>query len=730
MVLSSDCRVCRMLSEKLKKTCRDRGQKNTRWEQASSVRRVCRVSPAPAAVGAFAASAAVQNEALASNASCVNMKPHCHNCRCPEIGQNASNELCKTSAKAGTANFKRPPCTWAASDSTIIEAANRAARFRQLNWGTLVENDAEWPTQKFNLGEKVMAHVFHGNADPLLRQTMDVEATIVGCFIDGITTAQPRTTMYYIRADNGRHYYVSVSDTHKIVVPMPIAFRDGAASDNEGNNGDASPAASPASKNKDPKDSDEFDDSPPSKKKKRFLKNQTQSAAKKQRPGKGAKGAKDKANDKGAKEKPKGAKGKSNTQNPPLLLDAAAPQPSSQRFEVFDVSDGTPRRSPSHSPTPRQRSPSHSPPQRQRSPPRQKNRSQSPAAVESPSAGGRARSESPKAGKHTYWVHTTRIATLRLIGNFNPWSAKDSGATWQKIATQIHHDTKHVRERHPRTKKLMNCQVVATNGQALMMWYIRQAEKMDKTYSEKREKTTSGQTGMRKKAIEAFAAENNENAADIEKEWDVLRHLKELKDEAELARKHEKSRSAALKSLKDDEMPAEIRKVACDSKEVCIQGIRLLQKKKRQWETEVALAQKLGRAPVVSASYNDDMKLLDDLQKQRKTYSDGDDDDEEEVQAGATSSDARAGKNDRGLKSSFGMLTQAVQQVSAMLQHDEFHAQTASKTLTTEQLKTNLAQLDSDIQNGLMLEHGERALVRELCLKRYAQGLGNSNHQH
>ena len=73
------------------------------------------------------------------------------------------------------------------------------------------------------------------------------------------------------------------------------------------------------------------------------------------------------------------------------------------------------------------------------------------------------------------------------------------------------------------------------------------------------------------------------------------------------------------------------------------------------------------------------------------------------------------------------MLTAAVQQVSAMLQQDDSQAQAASKTLTTSQLKSNLQQLDDDIDGGLKLEAGERALVREWQLKKYAQGLGNSS---
>lgn len=244
---------------------------------------------------------------------------------------------------------------------------------------------------------------------------------------------------------------------------------------------------------------------------------------------------------------------------------------------------------------------------------------------------------------------------------------------------------------HPRTKKLINCQVMATNGQALMMWYIRQVGKMDDAYNEKKEKSTSGQTGMRRKAIEQMATANNDTVEDIEKEWDVMMHLKSLKDEAEMAKKMAKARADGLKSLKDDEMPKEILKLACDSKEVCLQGIRLLHKKKKLWEQELELAKKLGRAPVASEQQKQNMQLLVDLQKQLKSYSDYEED-EDEVQA--TSSDARGRGSERGLKGSFSMLTAAVQQVSAMLQPDDSQAQAASKTLTTSQLKSNLQQLD------------------------------------
>jgi hypothetical protein len=314
---------------------------------------------------------------------------------------------------------------------------------------------------------------------------------------------------------------------------------------------------------------------------------------------------------------------------------------------------------------------------------------------------------------------------LRLIGVLNPWAAKDSGATWQKIATQIHDDTKHVTVLHPRTKKVVSCQVMATNGQALMMWYIRQVEKMDKAYKESRDKGTSGQTNMREKAIQVTAAATNDNPADIQKEWDQIRKLKDLKDSAEAAKRFAKDATFALKRLKDDEMPKEIMKVACDSKEVCIQGIKLLHKKKKQWEHDAQLAIKLGRAPVATEQHKQDMELLAELQRQRKTFSDCDDDEEEEAEA-TTASDGKGRKNERGLKGSFGMLTEAVQQVTTMLQHDDSKAQATSRTLTASQLKSSLAQLDADVgEGGLKLEQGERGLVRELLLKRYAHGLGN-----
>jgi hypothetical protein len=172
------------------------------------------------ASAAAAAAAAVSNEALAKNTSCVDM-PHCHNCRCPEIGQNASNELCKLSAKVGSTHYKRPPCVWVESDSTVTETANKAARFRQTNWGKFVDNDAEWPAQKFNFGEEVKARVLSTDSSMI-----DVQATIVGCFLTGHDTVSPRTSMYYIRAADGKYYYVSVNDTAKIEVLVPMAFKN------------------------------------------------------------------------------------------------------------------------------------------------------------------------------------------------------------------------------------------------------------------------------------------------------------------------------------------------------------------------------------------------------------------------------------------------------------------------------------------------------------------------
>jgi hypothetical protein len=642
--------------------------------------------------------------------------PHCHNCRCPEIGQNANNELCKLSAKVGSSHYKRPPCVWVASDSTVTESANRAARFRQTNWGKFVGDGAEWPEQKFNFGEEVKARVLSSDTSMI-----DVQATIVGCFLQDSDTVSPRTSMYHIRAFDGKHYYVSVAETKKIEVPVPIAF---------GNLDDFS----------------EFEPSPPKKKRNA---SQVSRAPKKQRndtPGSGAKNkgaAKDKST---TKKKNKGAaKHKSNLapHQPPLLSnvvhisddDGAAPTASkdrsassaSSRNDRDSASPPATRKGRSESPSSRSRSSAASPAM---SPPSFKDRSASPPPTRkdrsaSPPATRKGRSASPpKAGKHTYWVHRTRIATLRLIGNHNPWSAADAGRTWQKIATQIHEDTKDVTEMHPRTKKLMNCQVMATNGQALMMWYIRQVGKMDEAYNEKKEKSTSGQTGMRRKAIEQMAAASNDTVEEIEKEWDVMRHLKGLKDEAEMAKKMAKARTDGLKSLKDDEMPKDILRLACESKQVCLQGIRLLHKKKKLWEQELEMAKRLGRAPVASEQHKQDMQLLADLQKQLKSYSDYEEDEDE---VPATSSDGRGRGSERGLKGSFSMLTAAVQQVSAMLQQEDSVTLSASKTLTTSQLKSNLQQLDDDIAAGLILEAGERALVREWQLKKYAQGLGDGS---
>jgi hypothetical protein len=313
---------------------------------------------------------------------------------------------------------------------------------------------------------------------------------------------------------------------------------------------------------------------------------------------------------------------------------------------------------------------------------------------------------------------------LRLIGNVNPWTAKDAGLAWQKVAAQIHEETKDVREKNSRGK-VMNCQVIA-NGPALNVWYTRQAEKMNGAYSNSKEKATSGQTGMRKKAIEAAAKKDGEKPENVEKEWDVLRHLQDLRDEAGLARKTEKSRSAALKSMKDDKMPKEILKLACDSKPVCLEAIKLCHKRKREWEREVATLKTADRHPVASEAHKENMQLLKQLQQQIKEYSDYDEGEDEDYVQEATSSDAKGGgKKDRGLKTSFGMLTAAVQEVTAAMQADDNVAQAAFQTLTTEQLKANLLQLDADIHDGLPLEPGERALVREWQLKRYAQGLGH-----
>jgi hypothetical protein len=208
----------------------------------SQVCSVVRVLLAPLAVGASAAAAAaavtVSNEALENNASCVDM-PHCHNCRCPVIGQNASNDLCKNSAKVGSAHFKRPPCVWADSDSTMIENANKAARFRLNNWGTFVDDEAEWPAQKFQLGDEVKTRVLSTE-----NSMSDVQGTIVGCFLFGIATTSPRTSMYYIRSPDGKYYYCTAKDTMKNVVAVSNLLGD----KNDAESDDFQPSPQPQKK--------------------------------------------------------------------------------------------------------------------------------------------------------------------------------------------------------------------------------------------------------------------------------------------------------------------------------------------------------------------------------------------------------------------------------------------------------------------------------------------------
>ncbi len=180
-----------------------------------------------------------------------------------------------------------------------------------------------------------------------------------------------------------------------------------------------------------------------------------------------------------------------------------------------------------------------------------------------------------------------------MIQRLNPWAAKDSGLMWQQIADQIHEETANVVETNARGK-LVNCQV-HSDGTALMMWYRRQVQKMEEAFDVGAEKTKSGQGGMSKKAAAARAEETGTNQDEIEQEWDMLRNLKALQEDASKAATMKKQKVQTLKDIKNQQLPDEVKKVACEDQQVRVAAIVELERRMKKYEQEAKTLTTAGR---------------------------------------------------------------------------------------------------------------------------------------
>jgi hypothetical protein len=327
--------------------------------------------------------------------------------------------------------------------------------------------------------------------------------------------------------------------------------------------------------------------------------------------------------------------------------------------------------------------------------------------------------------KTTHWVHRTKITCLRLIQRMNPWAAKDSGLMWQQIADQIHEETANVVERDARGK-LKNCQV-HSDGTALNMWYRRQLEKMEEAFDVGEERTKSGQGGMSKKAAAKRAEKTDTDQDEIEQEWEVLRSLKALQEDASRAAIMKKQKVQTLKDIKNQQLPDEVKKVACEDQQVRMAAIVELERRMKKCDQEAKTLTKAGRCAVMTEQQKEEQKLLAELKQiqrdKRKSEGGNSSDDAEDTQTGGGgTSDAKGRGRNNNLKLSFDAMTQKITDLSEVMRQDVEQ----DRPMSLDQVKTLLVDLDEDIKNGLRLEGEERRQVRMMFLKDYARSKRSS----
>jgi hypothetical protein len=320
--------------------------------------------------------------------------------------------------------------------------------------------------------------------------------------------------------------------------------------------------------------------------------------------------------------------------------------------------------------------------------------------------------------KITHWVHRTRITCLRLIQRLNPFAAKDSGLMWQQIADQIHKDTENVTEVNARGKSV-NCQV-HSDGTALMMWHRRQLAIMEKSFDAGAEKTKSGQAGMSKKAAASRSEETGAHQDEIEAEWEVLRSLKALHEDANRAAKMRKQKVEQVKELKNHKLPDEVQKTACDDEPVRLALIVELERRMKMCEQEAKTLTAAGRFHVMTEQQKQEHKMLAEMKgiQKAKKKSEGADtsEDEEAGTGGGTTSDAR-GRGKNNLKLSFDAMTQKMSELTEAMKQDIEQ----ERPMSVSQVQSLLSDLDEDIKCGLRLEGDERQQLRMMILKQFAK---------
>ena len=316
--------------------------------------------------------------------------------------------------------------------------------------------------------------------------------------------------------------------------------------------------------------------------------------------------------------------------------------------------------------------------------------------------------------KVTHWIHETRITCLRLIQRQNPWTAKDSGVMWQQIADTMHRDTEHIKTTNARGKEV-SCQV-HSNGSALNMWYNRQLQILDGCYSERKERTISGQAGQLQKAINTRAAQTGDKAAEIEEEWNAIMSLKALQQDAAKASLLKKEKINAQKAMKNDELPDAVVQLACEDDKIRLQAIRLLEKKMKTFAQEEKTLASANRCAVMSPQQIQERDLLQTLKQQRKEAMGKSDDDSAEDER-HISTDTNTGRGKTNLKKSFDMMSEKMGELAQFMKEDNDD----DKPTTVEDLTGLLNGIDEDIKGGLKLEGEERAQLRMIFLRQYAK---------
>ena len=289
----------------------------------------------------------------------------------------------------------------------------------------------------------------------------------------------------------------------------------------------------------------------------------------------------------------------------------------------------------------------------------------------------------PKADK-TKWCHQTRVTVFRLIQRINPFVAahKEKDAAWDKLAKQVHEDTKgHTYNDHK--GKVVDARVYS-NGQSLQVFFKRRVDAM------KAIQQSEGKSGHGGVARDDDSA----NAMERQAEFAEIQACMRLQEQAGAIAAQKREVKSAQKKLKDDDIPDAVFQAATTSMQFKKSLWNELAKRKRHYEQQEQTLTAAGKTMQYS------QKQLHELQEFKRV---GD----ELKQAGALpavpESDAAIGSDSKRRHSSmleqFTRVGTALDQLTKQLQAAEKPLDEPKAVLAQRQLD----ELAADVAEGRLV---------------------------